>query len=548
MVAVAGGHGRRGGRSRHPVRRRRSASARAVSPKSIDDLPPSWRPRTWRSAPRSSTADGNVIATLYDENRINVPLVADLADHAQGDRRDRGLPLLPARRARPEGHPARPGHQPGQQRRRPGWLVDHPADGEADAASTRPTTAKERRGGHRRHLRPQAPASCATRSPSSRTTPRTGSSSATSTSPTSATAPTASRRRPSTTSHQRQGPQPPQSAMLAGLVKNPSGYDPTNSPDRPWPGATSSSTGWPSSTSSPRSKADKLKEQGLGLDPSTPDNGCVNSTAPFFCDYVVSYLMQDPPARQDRRGAQEPAPLRRPDDPDDDRPARCSGRPTPPCSPTSSRPTAPSAGWRWSSRAPATCGRWRSRGRWAATRQAGQTFLNYVVPQQVRRLERLPGRLDVQGRSCSPPRSSRASRSTRRSTRRRRLVLRKADFLDCDGLPYDYGEWPRELHDVGLQGHVHRHPRVGEHLLRPARAGDRPVRARSPLAKDMGIELTSPNGRRRGRRAGRRRSRSASPTPARWRWPRRTPPSPAAACTAPHARSPRSRTRRATRS
>ena len=37
-----------------------------------------------------------------------------------------------------------------------------------------------------------------------------------------------------------------QSAMLAGLVKNPTGYDPTNSPDRRSRGATSSSTGWPS--------------------------------------------------------------------------------------------------------------------------------------------------------------------------------------------------------------------------------------------------------------------------------------------------------------
>ena len=114
----------------------------------------------------------------------------------------------------------------------PGWLVDHPADGQADAA--RPGEDQEgAQGGHRRHLRPQGHASCATRSPSSRTTPRTGSSSATSTSPTSATAPTASRRRPGTTST----PTPrtstcAQGAMLAGLVKNPTGYDPTTNPDR----------------------------------------------------------------------------------------------------------------------------------------------------------------------------------------------------------------------------------------------------------------------------------------------------------------------------
>ena len=62
------------------------------------------------------------------------PAEPDLAEDGQVDRRDRGLPLLPARRPRPEGHAARPGHQPGQRRRGPGWLVDHPADGQDDAA------------------------------------------------------------------------------------------------------------------------------------------------------------------------------------------------------------------------------------------------------------------------------------------------------------------------------------------------------------------------------------------------------------------------------
>ena len=122
-----------------------------------------------------------------------------LADHGQGDRRDRGLPLLRARRARPQGHAPRAAHQPGQRRRRPGRLVDHPADGQADPDRRRRTP---RRSARRRPTTPTraSSASCATRSPSSRSTPRTGSWSATSTSPTSATAPTASRRPPSTTS------------------------------------------------------------------------------------------------------------------------------------------------------------------------------------------------------------------------------------------------------------------------------------------------------------------------------------------------------------
>ena len=177
------------------------------------------------------------------------PAEPDLADDGQGDRRDRGLPLLPARRARPEGHAARAGHQPGQRRRRAGRLVDHPADGQDDAA--RPGQDQGRaQGGHRRHLRAQDHASCATRSPSSRTTPRTGSSSATSTSPTSATAPTASRRPPGTTS----APTPRTSTCAQARDAGRPGQEPRRlRPDRPTPtaassAATSCSTGWPSST------------------------------------------------------------------------------------------------------------------------------------------------------------------------------------------------------------------------------------------------------------------------------------------------------------
>ena len=40
--------------------------------------------------------------------------------------------------------------------------------------------------------------------------------------------------------------------------------------------------------------ADRLKKQPLGLHPVATPNGCVNSSAPFFCDYVVNYLEQDP--------------------------------------------------------------------------------------------------------------------------------------------------------------------------------------------------------------------------------------------------------------
>ena len=200
MVAVAAVMGVARGRPGDPLRRRRRAVGASTVADGDGQAPGRARGRAAGAAhPDRSTATATCIATLYDENRVNVPLSQGRADHGQGDRRDRGLPLLPARRPRPEGHAARLRHQPGQRRRRPGWLVDHPADGQDDAA--RPGQDQGgAQGGDRRHLRSARSTSCATRSPSSRSTPRTGSSSATSTSPTSATAPTASRPPPGTTS------------------------------------------------------------------------------------------------------------------------------------------------------------------------------------------------------------------------------------------------------------------------------------------------------------------------------------------------------------
>ena len=173
------GAGRRGRRSGHPVRGRRWASAPATWPDSWTTCRPSLETEPLAAAhphPRRPTAPR--IATLYDENRVNVSLKPGLADDASGDRLDRGLPLLPARRPRPEGHAARVRHQQGGRRRGPGWFVDHPADGQADPAQP----GEDQEGARRRRWRTPSPASsasCATRSPSSRSTPRTGSSSAT---------------------------------------------------------------------------------------------------------------------------------------------------------------------------------------------------------------------------------------------------------------------------------------------------------------------------------------------------------------------------------
>ncbi|MGH3361684.1 MAG: penicillin-binding protein [Nocardioides sp.] len=84
-----------------------------------------------------------------------------------------------------------------------------------------------------------------------------------------------------------------QSALLAGLVKNPSGYDPTNSPSEALRRRNVVLDRMAELNVVKRNLAAKAKESKLGLDVQRADNGCVFSRAPFFCDYVLNVLMKD---------------------------------------------------------------------------------------------------------------------------------------------------------------------------------------------------------------------------------------------------------------
>src|SRR6478609_5981300 len=85
-----------------------------------------------------------------------------------------------------------------------------------------------------------------------------------------------------------------QSATLAGLVKNPSGYDPTNSPDKALERRNVVLDRMAELNVITREKAAKTKESDLGLHVKAAKNGCLYSRAPFFCDYAISWLLQNP--------------------------------------------------------------------------------------------------------------------------------------------------------------------------------------------------------------------------------------------------------------
>jgi membrane peptidoglycan carboxypeptidase len=85
-----------------------------------------------------------------------------------------------------------------------------------------------------------------------------------------------------------------QGATLAGLVKNPTGYDPTNSPDRAIARRNVVLDRMAQLHAITAKQAEDAKALPLGLDVQGSQNGCVNSTAPFFCDYVLNRLLSDP--------------------------------------------------------------------------------------------------------------------------------------------------------------------------------------------------------------------------------------------------------------
>jgi membrane peptidoglycan carboxypeptidase len=84
-----------------------------------------------------------------------------------------------------------------------------------------------------------------------------------------------------------------EAALLAGLVKNPTGYDPTNYGDRARERRDTVLARMAQLNVISQTEAQRAEAQPLGLKVTGTRNGCVSSAAPFFCDYAVQYLLAD---------------------------------------------------------------------------------------------------------------------------------------------------------------------------------------------------------------------------------------------------------------
>ena len=87
-----------------------------------------------------------------------------------------------------------------------------------------------------------------------------------------------------------------QAATLAGLVQNPSRFDPTQFPERAQNRRDDVlnamvDTGYITQEQATQAKAISVVDD---LDPAELPNGCTSSIAPFFCDYVLTVLRNDP--------------------------------------------------------------------------------------------------------------------------------------------------------------------------------------------------------------------------------------------------------------
>ena len=85
-----------------------------------------------------------------------------------------------------------------------------------------------------------------------------------------------------------------EAALLAGLVKNPTGYDPTNYPSRAKERRDTVLARMAQLNVISASESSRAQAKPIGLNVVAVRNGCVASAAPFFCDYAIQYLLADP--------------------------------------------------------------------------------------------------------------------------------------------------------------------------------------------------------------------------------------------------------------
>ncbi|WP_435746020.1 transglycosylase domain-containing protein [Nocardioides sp. SYSU DS0663] len=287
-----------------------------------------------------------------------------------------------------------------------------------------------------------------------------------------------------------------QSAMLAGLVKNPTDYDPTNAPDRALERRNVVLDRMAQLDIVPEERVEKVKERRLGLRIQPTANGCVNSRAPFFCDFVLSYLMTDSAlgrTPEERRGLIFSGGLTIRTTIDMEAQAAADQAVS-----TAVYPEAQAIGG-LAMVEPGTgkvraIAQSRPMGR---DKSAGQTYLNYVVPQKYGdsagfqpgstfKVFVLAAALE-QGMPLSTTFNAREE-----------MEFAEETFEDCGGQPYGYGTWPVGNSTSSGVMNMYTGTRLSVNTYFAQLEQATGICAPYRLAKKMGVDLTNPVGDKPG--------------------------------------------------
>lgn len=284
-----------------------------------------------------------------------------------------------------------------------------------------------------------------------------------------------------------------EAATLAGLVKNPVGYDPTNYPDKALARRNLVLDRMKELNVIPEKRADKVKDAPLRLKLTPNRNGCLFSDAPFFCDYVVQYLKQDPElgatrtARENllRSGGltvkttidlrfQEAADnsVRNRVYPEDGAIgglAMVEPRTGNVKALAQSRPM-------------------------GNNEDAGETFLNYTIPEELGGARGFQAGSTFKAFTLAAAIDDGISLSTRIPSPQTR-TFSEADYEDCDGEPYGYGTFPiQNSTSAESSPNLYTGTQLSVNTFFMALAQKTGICKPYRLAKQMGVKLTNPTG------------------------------------------------------
>lgn len=293
-----------------------------------------------------------------------------------------------------------------------------------------------------------------------------------------------------------------QSALLAGLVKNPTGYDPTNYPERALARRNVVLDRMAELSVISEQKAEKVKATGLGLNVQPASNGCVNSPAPFFCDYVYNYLLEDrslgkTKAERKRLIKSGGLTIRTTIDLDYQQAADASVA-------THVYPTDTAIGG-LAMIEPRTgnvkaLAQSRPMG---SSKKDGQTYLNYVVPEKYGDSSGFQAgstfKVFVLAAALVQGEVSMTETINSPDTK----VFSEEDFEDCDGEPYGYGTWPVSNSTTSGYKNMYTGTRESVNTFYVQLEQETGLCEPFNLAKDMGIQLNSPTGDENGNGAER---------------------------------------------